>query len=99
MKLLNVEAPEWGFEDEILYGDTEECLTKLSSKYKIGVIANQSLGTAKRLENFGIIKYMELVIASAEEGIAKPDKRIFEIALHRANCEPGQSIMIGDKDR
>ena len=97
MKLLNVERPEWKSEDEILYSDAEECLKKLSGKYKIGVIANQSPGTANRLENFGILKYIDLVIASAEEGIAKPDKRIFEIALSRANCEPNQSIMIGDR--
>ena len=97
MKLLNVEKPEWRHQDEILYSDAEDCLKKLSGKYKIGVIANQSLGTEKRLENFGLLKYIDLVIASAEEGIAKPDKRIFEIALNRANCEPGQSIMIGDR--
>ncbi|MDE5804287.1 MAG: HAD family hydrolase [Lachnospiraceae bacterium] len=97
MKLLNVEKPEWKHEDEILYSDAENCLKKLSGKYKIGVIANQSLGTEKRLENFGLLKYIELVIASAEEGIAKPDKRIFEIALNRANCEPWQAIMIGDR--
>ena len=73
VKLLNVKKPEWKHEDEILYSDSEDCLKKLSGKYKIGVMA------------------------SAEEGIAKPDKRIFEIALNRANCEPAQSIMIGDR--
>lgn len=58
------------------------------TKYKIGVIANQSLGTADRLEQKGILKYIELVIASAEEGVSKPDRRIFEIALYRAQCKP-----------
>ena len=70
---------------------------KLSGRYKIGVIANQSLGTAERLKKFGILKYIELVVASAEEGVAKPDRRIFEIALSRAGCEPKQAIMIGDR--
>ena len=97
MKLLNVERPEWRLEDEALYEDTEACLKKLSNKYKIGVIANQSLGTAERLDKFGILKYIDLVIASAEEGVAKPDKRIFEIALKRANCKPEQAVMIGDR--
>ncbi len=97
MKMLNVEKPKWKFEYEILYNDTEECLKRLSSKYKIGVIANQSLGTADRLEQFGILKYIDLVVASAEEGVAKPSKEIFEIALNRAGCSPGQSIMIGDR--
>lgn len=97
IRLLNVDKPQWPKEAEILYSDATECLKKLHGKYKIGVIANQSLGTEKRLENFGILKYIDLVIASAEEGVAKPDKRIFEIALERSNCEPANAVMIGDR--
>lgn len=97
MKLLGVEKPGWRLEDEILYGDTEECLEKLSRNYKIGVIANQSIGTADRLENFGILKHIDLVIASAEEGVSKPDKRIFEIALERSGCNPENAVMVGDR--
>ena len=97
MRLLNVEKPKWSHEDEVLYNDTAETLMKLSCRYKIGVIANQSLGTAERLKKFGILKYIELVVASAEEGVAKPDRRIFEIALSRAGCEPKQIVMIGDR--
>ena len=97
MKLLNVEKPKWKFEYEVLYKDAEECLKKLSTKYKIGVIANQSLGTVDRLEQLGILKYIDLVVASAEEGVAKPDREIFEIALNRAGCRSEQSVMIGDR--
>ena len=37
------------------------------------------------------------MIASAEEGVAKPDPRLFEIALERASCLPSQAVMIGDR--
>ena len=37
------------------------------------------------------------MIASAEEGIAKPDEKIFKIALERAACKSGNAIMIGDR--
>ncbi|MCI8308128.1 MAG: HAD family hydrolase [Lachnospiraceae bacterium] len=97
VKLLNVEKPKWRFEDEILYSDTEECLKELSRKYKIGVIANQLTGTKGRLEKFGILKYMDLVISSADEGVSKPDKRIFEIALERSGCKPENAVMVGDR--
>ena len=96
-KLLGVELPKWHKEDEILYSDTTKCLEILSGRYKIGIIANQSLGTKTRLEQHGILQYIDLVIASAEEGVAKPDKRIFELALNRSNCQPGESVMIGDR--
>lgn len=97
IKLLNVKMPDWSFEDEILYDETEECLRTLSEKYNIGVIANQELGTERRLKTFGILQYINLVIASAEEGIAKPDERIFEIALNRAICKPQHAVMVGDR--
>ncbi len=87
----------WPFESEFLYDDTISCLEKLHGKYKIGIIANQNAGSEERLEKFGILKYIDLVIASAEEGVAKPDKRIFEIALTKAVCIPEQAIMIGDR--
>ena len=44
-------------------------------------MANQSLGTSERLENLGVRKYLDLIIASAEEGVSKLDRHIFEIAL------------------
>ncbi len=96
-RLLNIEKAKWNHNDERLYPDTEDVLRALSRKYKIGIIANQSLGTAERLENFGILEYIDLVIASAEEGVAKPDKRIFETALKRSNCSPFDAVMIGDR--
>lgn len=97
MKLLNVKKAEWRHKDERLYHETKDCLRKLSERYHIGVIANQSLGTEKRLKAFGILEYINLVVASAEEGAAKPDKRIFKIALNRADCKPQQAVMVGDR--
>lgn len=97
MKLLGVEKLKWNSEKERLYEDAEECLRKLSRCYKVGVIANQSMGTAERMEKFGILKYIDLVVASAEEGVTKPDKRIFEIALGRSGCRPEQAVMVGDR--
>lgn len=96
-KLLGVELTKWHKEDERLYRDALKCLEILSSRYKIGIIANQSLGTKKRLEQYGILQYIDLVVASAEEGVAKPDKRIFEIALERSNCKSNHAVMIGDR--
>lgn len=94
---LGVALPKWYKEDEFLYDDAIQCFEILREKYKIGIIANQSLGTEERLGNQGILKYINLIVASAEEGVAKPDRRIFEIALERSNCEPVNSIMIGDR--
>lgn len=97
IKHFGLTKTPWHKEDERLYPDTIECLEKLYGQYKIGIIANQSLGSRKRLEAFGILRYIDLVVASAEEGVAKPDKRIFEIALERAKCKPEETAMVGDR--
>ena len=63
----------------------------------MGVIANQSLGTEKRLINYGIRKFFEIIISSAEAGLEKPDPEIFRLALRTAGCLPAETCMIGDR--
>jgi len=96
-KKFCVKLPKWNFRLEELYPETKKVLEELSKKYNIGIIANQDFGSSERLEKFGILKYIKLVVASAEEGIAKPDKRIFNIALERSKCKAEKSYMIGDR--
>ena len=97
MRLLGVDYPEWTPQYEELYPDTKECLRALEKKYKLGIIANQIPGADKRLEAMGIRQYFDLIVTSAEEGVAKPDLRIFTTALARAGCTPEQAVMIGDR--
>ena len=82
---------------EKLYSDTKQVLEILSEKNRLGVIANQSLGTKERLDNWGIGKYFDVVVASAEAGCAKPDLKIFNLALEQAGCKPNEAVMIGDR--
>lgn len=49
------------------------------------------------MEQYGLSQYLDLIIASAEEGVAKPDLRIFQLALRRADCPPEKAVMIGDR--
>lgn len=44
-----------------------------------------------------MLKYINLVIVSAEEGVVKPDLRIFEIALNKADCKAEESVIVGDR--
>ena len=45
----------------------------------------------------GLLPYIDLVVASAEEGVSKPDPRLFEIALDRAHCPAHEALMVGDR--
>lgn len=91
------EIPRWYGELEKLYPDTKMILEILSQKYKLGVIANQVAGTKDRLDNWGIGKYFDVVVASAEAECAKPDLKIFNLALEQAGCKPNEAVMIGDR--
>lgn len=97
IKRLGLPITPWHKEDEIVYPQAAECLAGLHREYKIGIIANQSPGTADRMKDYGLLQYLDLIVASAEEGIEKPDLRIFELALKRAGCLPENAVMIGDR--
>ena len=93
----NVELPQWDNSLEKLYSNTKWVLEIMSKKYKLGIIANQSLGTKERLDNWGIGKYFDIVVASAEADCSKPDLKIFNLALEQAVCKPNEAVMIGDR--
>ena len=97
VQFFGLQKTKWYKELENPYPFTESVLAELSQKYKLGIIANQSAGSEKRLENWGIGKYFDLVIASAEEGVEKPDSKIYQIALDRAGCESRNAVMVGDR--
>ncbi len=97
VKKLGTIKPMWDPSHEFMYEDAHCVLKELHSKYKIGIIANQMLGCNERLKNFGIAEYLDLVVYSAEEGVSKPDTRIFDIALSKSNCRPQNAVMIGDR--
>lgn len=91
------QLPEWKSELEVLYPEVRDCLPRLHARYKLGIIANQNVGTKDRLRGFGILNYFDVIASSAEEGVAKPDQRLFEMALERADCPAENAMMIGDR--
>lgn len=96
-RFYKVDYGEWDNTGEYLYSEALDSLKQLASKYKIGIIANQPPGTDTRLKESGIMDYISLVISSAEEGVKKPDERIFKRALEKGKCKAENSIMVGDR--
>lgn len=98
IKHFGLTKTPWHSEDEIPYADAQSTLALLSQRgYKLGIIANQKLGTAQRLESWGLRQYFDLIVASAEIGYAKPDLRIFQKALALAGCTAQECVMVGDR--
>lgn len=97
IRRLGLPITPWHREDEVVYPQAAERLSALRKMYKIGVIANQSPGTADRMKQYGLSQYLDLILASAEEGLEKPDLKLFQLALARAGCLPENAVMIGDR--
>lgn len=91
------DVAKYDFNLEYLYYDAVNVLEYLSSKYKLGIIANQSEGLQDRLKEFKINNFFTTVISSWDYKCTKPDKHIFEIALTEAGCKPQNAVMIGDR--
>ena len=94
---LHLNVPAWHSEAERPYPDARACLETLAKTYRIGIIANQPPGSEARLAQFGLLPFIEVIAASAEEGVAKPDYRIFQAALRKAKTQPHKAMMIGDR--
>jgi HAD superfamily hydrolase (TIGR01549 family) len=95
-KLIQAEA-RYDKELESPYEGAEQTLRTLSSRYRIGVISNQSAGTEERLTKWGLMAFISICLSSAEVGLEKPDPAIFQLALSQSGCEPPQAVMIGDR--
>ncbi len=72
-------------------------LTRLREHARIGVVSNNLLAEQReKMEQCGLDEYVDVLIVSEQAGMAKPDPRIFEIALARLDAAPQDALMIGD---
>jgi len=60
------------------------------------VISNSNGTIRSLMERLGLIDKLDFVIDSGEEGVEKPNRRIFEIALARAGARAEDAAYIGD---
>ena len=88
----------WHNEDETPYPDAAPTLAELKRRgMKLGLIANQNPGTKRRLADWEMLPYFDMIAASAEVGAAKPDPAIFKWALRQTDCLPREAAMVGDR--
>jgi putative hydrolase of the HAD superfamily len=72
-------------------------LERLSARHKLVMVANQGLHARALLEGAGLDRYFSLLLLSDEIEIAKPDERIFRMALDHLGIEPERVAMLGDR--
>ena len=65
-------------------------------KHPMAVVTNGSKSQRDKIEALEATRYLDAVLISGEVGIAKPDPRIFRMALSRLNAAPGRAVYVGD---
>lgn len=80
-----------------MYPDARRLLSMLPSSMVIGVVTNGAADSQwQKLRAIGMVDHLDVVVISAELGIAKPDPRIFSEALSSLNVEPTLAWHVGD---
>ncbi|MGQ9502689.1 MAG: HAD family hydrolase [Anaerolineae bacterium] len=72
-------------------------LRSLRPRYKTAILSNAWPGARRMFtEHFKLHEAVDAFIISSEEGVAKPDPRIYQIALQRLGVQPHEAIFVDD---
>jgi HAD superfamily hydrolase (TIGR01509 family) len=79
------------------FPDAEDALRQLrASGFRLAVTSNWQRGLRAFCEALGIAGHLDIVVASAEVGAAKPDARIFNEACRQLGLPPDRVLHVGD---
>jgi nicotinate-nucleotide--dimethylbenzimidazole phosphoribosyltransferase len=99
IKQENPGTPYESLEVDLLPG-VEQLLKELKGHVKIGIVSNTQTITAsdikKKLATVGIEHFFDVVIATAELGIHKPDPAPITAAIKAMEAKPERTLYIGD---
>lgn len=102
MKRLKRPLEEWTtirndfFAGDIVDRDLLNFLRSLRGTHKTGLISNNWSDLRDYLVREKMIDAFDHIIISAEVGVAKPDARIFQIALDEAGVRPEEAVFVDD---
>lgn len=90
---IHREATLW----RVVRPGTFEALEALKSAgYKLAIVSNAEGQVESDAKRFGLAPYFDVIIDSHVVGVAKPNPRIFEIALRRLGVGPDEVRFAGD---
>lgn len=81
---------------EVVPPEVPLVLDQLRRRHRLAVVSNSNGTVREKLRRVGLLPYFEVVIDSHEEGVEKPDPRIFRRALERTGARAERSLYVGD---
>lgn len=89
---INKTYLKYRYSNIVPYEDVIPTLTALREGYKIGALTNGN----SYPERVGMGHVFDFSVLASEQGVSKPDPRIFHIAAEMAGCEPAELLHVGD---
>ena len=72
-------------------------LEALHSKARIAIVTNNLVAEQReKLRHCGLDRYVDVLMASEEAGVSKPNPEIFAMTLDRLGCPAHLAVMVGD---
>lgn len=85
------------WQGERLNVDLVRFIRGLRPRYKTAVLTNAWSGAREEFtRDFGLHELVDVMIISAEEGVAKPDLRIYQIAAERLGVRAHKAVFVDD---
>ncbi len=82
---------------DVLDVELVNCVRRLRPFYHTAIISNATDNLRHTLTHtYPIADAFDVIVCSAEEKVMKPDARIFQVALQRLGCEPGEAVFVDD---
>lgn len=75
-----------------LFGDAISALDELGSEHALGILTNGNTDP----DRCGLSGRFQFTVFADDFDFRKPDIRLFEIAVERAGCLPGELLHVGD---
>jgi HAD superfamily hydrolase (TIGR01509 family) len=72
-------------------------LDAVARRARVGLVTNNVAGEQRqKIAACGFAPYLDAVVISEEAGVAKPEARIFAMAMEQLGSEPQACVMLGD---
>jgi putative hydrolase of the HAD superfamily len=77
-----------------------DLLRRLRPRYQTALLSNSFVGARRQEQHrYHFEELCDLIIYTHEEGIAKPDPRIFALTCKRLGVQPTQMLFLDDSQR
>ena len=78
------------------FPEVKQALSDLKGDYSLGLISNTDRTGAEYARKTDLNKYFDCIVLSYEAGYAKPNRRIYEMAVEELGVKPAECWMVGD---